>query len=202
MVFTKTGRGPWLRGDSTWARWCNKLHSTTCIALLTEYVSRNAWLQHIHPFLLNHLPTSFSISPSRSAQSTSFGFCITLQTYTGYPLMASLVAPMVKNLPAMQETWVQTQGRKIPLKREWLQCSCLDNSMNRRAWRATVHGVSKSQTWPSDEHTHTHTYTHVHFIYGNVYVSMLFSQVIPPSPSCTVTIHLVFMSVSPLLPCK
>ena len=74
--------------------------------------------------------------------------------------------------------------------------------MIRRAWRATVHGVSKSQTWPSDEHTHTHTYTHVHFIYGNVYVSMLLSQVMLPSPSCTVTIHLVFMSVSPLLPCK
>ena len=144
MVFTKTGQGPGLRGDSTWARWCNKLQSTTCIVLLTEYVSWNAWLQHIHPFLLNHLPTSFCISPSRSAQSTRFGFRIILQISTGYPLTASLVAPMVKNLSAMQETWVQTLSRKIPLKREWLQCSCLDNSMNRRAWRATVHGVSES----------------------------------------------------------
>ena len=25
-----------------------------------------------------------------------------------------------------------------------LQCSCLENSMDRGAWRATVHGVSKS----------------------------------------------------------
>ena len=25
-----------------------------------------------------------------------------------------------------------------------LQCSCLENSMDRRAWRATVHGVLKS----------------------------------------------------------
>ena len=74
--------------------------------------------------------------------------------------------------------------------------------MDREAQWATVHRVAKSWTWPSDEHTHTHTYTHVHFIYGNVYVSMLLSQVMPPSPSCTVTIHLVFMSVSPLLPCK
>ena len=117
-------------------------------------------------------------------------------------LWASLVAQMVKNLSAMQEIWVQTLGRKIPLKREWLQCSCLENSMNRGAWRATVHGVSKSQTWPSDKHTHTHTYTHIHFIYGNEYVSMLLSQVMPPSPSCPVTIHLFIMSVSPLLPCK
>ena len=27
-----------------------------------------------------------------------------------------------------------------------LQCSCLENSMDRGAWRATVHGVAKSQT--------------------------------------------------------
>ena len=27
-----------------------------------------------------------------------------------------------------------------------LQYSCLENSMDRRAWRATVHGVAKSQT--------------------------------------------------------
>ena len=26
------------------------------------------------------------------------------------------------------------------------QCSCLENSMDRVAWRATVHGVAKSQT--------------------------------------------------------
>ena len=27
-----------------------------------------------------------------------------------------------------------------------LQYSCLENSMNRRAWRAAVHGVAKSRT--------------------------------------------------------
>ena len=29
-----------------------------------------------------------------------------------------------------------------------LQYSCLENSMDRGTWRATVHGVSKSQTQP------------------------------------------------------
>ena len=30
------------------------------------------------------------------------------------------------------------------------QYFCLENSVDRRAWGATVHGVSKSQTWLSD----------------------------------------------------
>ena len=31
-----------------------------------------------------------------------------------------------------------------------LQCSCLENSMDRGSWRATVQGVMKSQTQLSD----------------------------------------------------
>ena len=40
----------------------------------------------------------------------------------GYPLQyswASLVAQKVKNLPAMQETWVQSLGWEDPLKKAW-----------------------------------------------------------------------------------
>ena len=40
-----------------------------------------------------------------------------------------------------------------------LQYACLENSMDRGAQWATVHGVAKSQTWLSDWHTHTHTHT-------------------------------------------
>ena len=36
-----------------------------------------------------------------------------------------------------------------------LQYSCLENFMDRRAWKATVHGVAKSWTWLSDFHFHT-----------------------------------------------
>ena len=36
-----------------------------------------------------------------------------------------------------------------------LQSSCLGNPMDRGAWQATVHGVTKSQTGLS---RHTHTY--------------------------------------------
>ena len=47
---------------------------------------------------------------------------------------ASLVAQTVKNLPAMQETWVQSLGREDSLKREWqpLQFSCLENCQGQR----------------------------------------------------------------------
>ena len=37
-----------------------------------------------------------------------------------YSVWASLVAQMVKNLPAMQETWVQSQGQEDPLEKGWL----------------------------------------------------------------------------------
>ena len=54
---------------------------------------------------------------------------------------ASLVALMVKNLPAMQKTWVGNIPWRIPL-----QYSCLEKPMDRGAWWATAHGVAKSWT--------------------------------------------------------
>ena len=39
-----------------------------------------------------------------------------------------------------------------------LQYSCLENSMDRGAWRATVHGVAKSQTWLKWLSTHARTH--------------------------------------------
>ena len=61
---------------------------------------------------------------------------------------------MVKNLLAVQETQVQSLGRKDSLEKGMagnpLQYSCLENSMNRGASRAAVHGVAESQTRLSD----------------------------------------------------
>ena len=41
-----------------------------------------------------------------------------------------------------------------------LHYSCLENSIDRGAWRATGHGVAKSQARLKRLHTHTHTHTH------------------------------------------
>ena len=49
----------------------------------------------------------------------------------------------------MQETWVRSLGRgKLSAEGNDnpLQQSCLENSMDRGAWQATVHGIAKSQT--------------------------------------------------------
>ena len=59
---------------------------------------------------------------------------------------------MVKGLPAMWETWVQSLGQEDPLEKEMAthQYSCLENSMDRGAWWATIHEVTKSRTRLSD----------------------------------------------------
>ena len=59
---------------------------------------------------------------------------------------ASLIAQLVKNLPAMQEIWVWSLGQEDPLEKEMansLQYSCLENPMDRGAWEAKVHGVAR-----------------------------------------------------------
>ena len=43
---------------------------------------------------------------------------VSLRTSKGFSLGASLVAQMVKCLPAMQETWVQSLGQEYPLEKE------------------------------------------------------------------------------------
>ena len=72
----------------------------------------------------------------------------------GYPLQyswASLVAQLVKNPPAMRETWFDLWVGKIPWRRErpLLQYSGLEKSMD-----CIVNGVTKNWTALSDFHFH------------------------------------------------
>ena len=56
---------------------------------------------------------------------------------------------LVKNLPAVRETQVQSLGGKYPLEKEMATHSSIltwKNPMDGGAWQATVHGVTKSQT--------------------------------------------------------
>ena len=60
-----------------------------------------------------------------------------------------------------------------------LQYSCLENSMDRGAWQATVHGVTKSQAWLS-------TCTNINFNKYNINILV----------KCI--IYIAFLSVDPV----
>ena len=74
----------------------------------------------------------------------------------GYPLQyswASLMAQMVKNPPAVWDTWVQSLRWEDPLEEGMATHSSIlawRIPMDREAWQTIVHGVAKSQTQLSD----------------------------------------------------
>ena len=77
-----------------------------------------------------------------------------------------------------QETWVRSLGQEDALEKEMAihsSISCLENSMNKGDWQATLHGLAKSKTWlsthvymslhiltPCTSSPTNHTYTHYH----------------------------------------
>ena len=79
-----------------------------------------------------------------TALNFSYRFNV-LQLY----IRASLVAQSVKNPPAMKETLVQFLSQEDSFEEGMATQSSIlawRNSMDRGAWWATVHGVTKSQT--------------------------------------------------------
>ena len=63
--------------------------------------------------------------------------------------------PVVKNLPAMLETWVRSLGGEDPLEKEMATHSSILHPMDGEAWQAIVHGVTKSRIRLSDFHFHS-----------------------------------------------
>ena len=92
--------------------------------------------------------------PERKAvtnlDSISKGRDITLPTKIHrVKAMVSLVAQMVKNLLAMQETWIRSLGWEDLLEEDMATHSSILTwrfPMDRGAWQVRVHGVAKSQT--------------------------------------------------------
>ena len=102
------------------------------------------------------LPTELSGKPYRSLDNTIWnGRDHFTWTYSKASIThrASLVAQMIKNLPRnvgdpgsiIGSGRSCGEGHGYPLK-----YSCLENPMDRGAWCATVHAVTKSQTWLSN----------------------------------------------------
>ena len=89
---------------------------------------------------------------------------------------SSQVALVVKKSPANTGDAINTDsfcglGRSLGVGNgNPLQYSYLENSMDRGAWRATVHGVAMSRTRLSAcAHAHTHTRTHI-YVNGHTFV--------------------------------
>ena len=60
---------------------------------------------------------------------------------------------MVKNLPAMQETWVQLLGQEDPLEKEMTTHFCIpawEIPWTEELSRLQSMGLQKSRTWVSD----------------------------------------------------
>ena len=92
------------------------------------------------------------------ARNTFIGHAFTEHLLLTWWLRASLVAQMVKNLPAMQETHcypVQSLGKEGPLEKGMgrnthSRILARGNPIDRGAWQAIVYGVPKSLTQLSD----------------------------------------------------
>ena len=87
-------------------------------------------------------------------------------------LMYILVAQLVKNLPAMQETWFDPWVGKIPWKREWLPTPLFLSGGFLAGYSP---GGEKSWTRLSDFHfTYTRTHaliTHTHHSHRHIQLS-------------------------------
>ena len=96
---------------------------------------------------------------------------------------------VVNNLPAMQETQVQSLDKMIPWRGNGnpLQYSCLKNPMDRGAWRVTVQRVTELD--PTEQRS---TSTHLSIYLPTVIMTIIYSLSIYlsiyhlPSPSLSV----------------
>ena len=74
---------------------------------------------------------------------------IQLRSYLTYSVPGFPGAQTGRNLPAMQETWVQILGWEDPLEEGMILHSSIlawRKAMDRGAWWAAVHGVKKHRT--------------------------------------------------------
>ena len=103
-------------------------------------------------------------------------FILLLSTSPVFFILTEPFSQLVKNLPAMQETWVQSpgEGNGHPF-----QYSCLENPMDRGAWWASVHGVTKDSEQLSTQDHVFHT-THFYLVHlHDLLLPVLYCYLLP-----------------------
>ena len=115
------------------------------------YIKLNIYIHthtHTHTLFQILFPYSLLLSVEYSSLVlVDYLFCI----YSIYG--ASLVTQIVKNLPAMRETWVGSLGWEESLEEGIATHSSILSwriPMDRGVWWTAVHGVTKNQTQLSD----------------------------------------------------
>ena len=131
---------------------------------LVSAVTRWHWASVSHPRAVTAHLSLFICLPHSHSVTMNPGLPQCLQSFPGLSLShslsyfrASLVAQLVKKKKKKTACNAGNSGSIPGLGRSPggghgnpLQYSCLENLMDRGAWRTTVHGVTKSQTQLSD----------------------------------------------------
>ena len=132
-------------------------HRSFCLCHILDFTFKQYHMVFVFLWV-----TSFSIIISVSihvvAKSIISYFFMTVVFYCGLPPWLSSkestcnagVAGDAGSIPGLGRS---SGGGHVNL----LQDSCLENPMDRGAWRATVHRISKSQVWLKQLNTHTYT---------------------------------------------
>ena len=136
----------------TWRKNISKIFSNVQSVMPTPVLKSVLWAFsdfQCHPSWLTNFPSSHDCISGLSS-------VLLIYFYVNNTLLgASLVAQKVKNLPAVQETWVWSLGREDPLKGMATHSSIL---AWRIPWTEEPGGLqsmgSQSQTWLSDKHSH------------------------------------------------
>ena len=158
LVFITTPT--WFFSFSIWSLSASQVTAPPTAWTMWVFTSVPLWLSSYSVYCLREISPS---SPSFNSHlltilKTVFVtpiFCYTSDYYfqlLGITYWASLVAQMVKIPPAMWDTWVQSLSWEDALKEGMAIHSSVLTwriPMNRGAWWATVHGVTKIWTWLS-----------------------------------------------------
>ena len=174
MRHKRCSLNPWVRKISWSRKW--QPHSS----ILENPMDRGAWWATVHGTTKSWTQLSTSIVPfsdvsyywyflhhvmssvrhfshkvlNKMSSNVPLGYNHPLLYHHPLKAWASLVAQMVKNPPAMQQTWDRFLGWEDPLEVGVAIHSSILTwriPVDRRAWWATAHGVAKGWTQLSDK---------------------------------------------------
>jgi len=119
--------------------------------MFVEWVG-GRWPRAALLLLFSHSVVSDSVTPRTAAHQAPLSFTVFRIRLRFTSTGASLVAQLVKNLPAMPESWVRSLGWEDPLEKGKATHSSGYSGQYSGLENFKVHGVAKSRTWLSDFH--------------------------------------------------